>query len=362
MIKVLCIAGSMGSGGAETFMMKIFRNLDASRIKMDFCVAVDYECLYDREILESGSQIHHITPKTVSATKYKKDLTAVLKKENYDVVLRLGDTCFSFYDLWIAKKCGVKKRAFRSCSSGSSCSKLQMLLHKLLRGIFGQVINIKLAPSTEAARFTFGSRAVKRGKVHILRNGLNFDSFMFSDEGRELVRRQYGIEGKFAVANVGRFHAVKNHKFLLEVFAEISKKREDAVLMLTGEGELENEIRQRADALGLADKVIFTGVRKDIGNVLSAADVFLFTSLFEGMPNTVIEAQANGLFCVISDTITKEADITGRVAYLSLQKSPSEWAEFVLGCDTEHRDTKSDFVRSRYTLQSVVDDFIELIS
>ncbi len=360
MTKMLCITGAMGSGGAETFMMKLFRNIDREKLHIDFCVSVDYESLHDKEILAAGSKIHHITAKTIDAKKYKEDLISVFKNEKYDVAFRLGDTCFSFFDLFIAKKCGVKKLSFRSCNSNFHGSKLHLALHKLLRGFLSPFIHIKFAPSTEAALFTFGKHQVKKGNVHILHNGVNLPDFMYSQEGRNEVRKEFNIENKLVVGHIGRFFEQKNHSFIIDTFAEIHKKNKNSVLLLIGVGVLMDSIKVKAEALGLTESVIFAGERKDIGNLLSAMDVFLFPSFFEGMPNTVIEAQANGLCCIISDSITKEANITGLVEYIPLSQNAEYWANKVLSANTNHQNTTDAFIKARYEIKTVADEFTNI--
>jgi len=145
------------------------------------------------------------------------------------------------------------------------------------------------------------------------------------------------------------------------VFACILKKQPHSKLLLIGQGSLEQAIRQKAQELDLLDHVIFTGVRSDIPQILSAMDVFVFPSLYEGMPNTVIEAQATGLPCIIADTITREADITGLVQYLSLADDPKIWADAALEAAKQpRRNTRKDFIENRYDIQSTVENFVKL--
>ena len=185
--------------------------------------------------------------------------------------------------------------------------------------------------------------------------------YEYSDWARETIRKEFDLTNKFVIGHVGRFNLQKNHSFLIEIFACIEKKRNDAVLMLVGNGELESEIRKKVIDLKLTDKVIFTGIRKDIGSILSAMDVFVFPSYFEGMPNTVIEAQANGLHCMVSDSITKEANITGLVDYIPLTESAEEWARKIICTDIQHKQVYSDFVSNEYDIESVVTSFIKYV-
>ena len=133
-------------------------------------------------------------------------------------------------------------------------------------------------------------------------------------------------------------------------------------MLLVGTGELEEDIKQEIKALGISDKVIFTGIRKDIPQLLSAMDVMVFPSLYEGMPNVIIEAQATGLPCVISDTITAEANITGLVEYKSLSVSPDDWAGTAIKLlGHKRKDTKEDFLKNKYDIESITKEFINLV-
>jgi glycosyltransferase involved in cell wall biosynthesis len=220
---------------------------------------------------------------------------------------------------------------------------------------------VKIAPSDLAAEYTFGKKAVIRGLVHPLHNAIDLDIYRFSQEARESIRQEFHLEDKLIVGHIGRFNHQKNHMFLLEIFKELSMLQDNAVLMLVGKGELEQQIRAKAVALGIADKIIFTGVRSDVPRLLSAMDVFVFPSFYEGMPNTVIEAQAIGLPCIIADTITKEANITSLVQYLPLSLPPAVWAKKAMDASSNCRkDTRQEFINHKYDIQSAAQAFIHL--
>lgn len=362
MKRVLCIVGGMNAGGAETFLMKIYRSLDKTKYQMDFAVAINEEGYYDREIKSYGGRIYHITPKSQGFYKNFADIKNLVKKEKYQFVLRISQNSLSALELFAAKLGGAKIRAFRSSNSNATGGKLECFLHKACLFMPKLFVNIRIAPSREAADFMFGKRAVKNGKVAFLHNAVDLNVYHYDVRAKENIRKEFGLEGKTVIGHIGRFNTQKNHAFLLDVFAEIRKKQPDAVLMLVGTGELEDEIRQKAERLGLTKHIIFTGVRSDVPQLLSAMDVFVFPSFYEGMPNTVIEAQATGLPCVIADTITKEADITGLVRYLPLEYSAEAWAEQALSMILlERKDTKQDFIDHQYDIASATKAFVQLV-
>ena len=361
MKRLLCLISSMNTGGAETFLMKQYRQLDRTKYQMDFCVNVPEKCFYDDEIASLGGRIFRIPSKSENAAAFAKALGDLVRKEKYAYVLRITSNAAGFWDLKIAKDAGAKVCIARSSNSSDGESFKAKLVHLAGRLLYGSYVDVKIAPSDLAAEYTFGKKAVRQGQVHALHNAIDLDTYRFCQEDRDAVRAELGLEGKLVIGHVGRFNQQKNHTFLLEIFREISKNREDAVLVLVGKGELEQQIREKAAALGIADKLIFTGVRSDVPRLLSAMDVFVFPSFYEGMPNTVIEAQAAGLPCVIADTITKEANITGLVQYLPLSLPAAEWAQVAINASSAPRkDTRQDFIDQKYDIQSAAREFVRL--
>lgn len=363
MKKILCIVGGMNVGGAETFLMKVFRRLDKTKYGMDFAVAEEKDGAYDEEIRSLGGKIHKITPKSKSFTRNFKDIKSLVKNEGYEYVLRTSQHSLSALELLAAKKGGAKVTVYRSSNSDTgTAGKKSVMLHKLCSFMPKRFANVRIAPSTVAAEFMFGKGCVAKGKAHILNNGIDTDIFNYNKESADAIRQEFDLNDKTVFVHIGRFNYQKNHAFLLEIFADIVSKKENSVLLLVGKGELESEIKQKIETLGIKDKVIFTGVRSDIPHILSAADMFIMPSFFEGMPNTIIEAQATGLPCVISDSITKEANITGLVKYLPLSDSAAVWADTALSMLTaERKDTLQDFIKNKYDINSVVDEFKKLI-
>ena len=361
--RLLCLLSGMNAGGAETFLMKIYRQLDKHKYQMDFCINVKEKCFYEDEILSLGGKIYRIPPKSQSVKEFRRQLTDVVRDNQYDYVLRVTSSAMGFMDLKIAKKAGAKVCSARSSNSSDGGGLKAYIAHRLGGILYHKYVDVKFAPSDLAASYTFGKKALKKNQVCILNNGVDTDVFKFDIDARNDIRKEFGVEeDQFVIGHIGRFMKQKNHEFLLKVFNEICKTNYNSKLMLVGIGELEKEIKQQIKELGLEDKVIFTGVRSDISKLLSAMDVFVFPSFYEGMPNTVIEAQATGLPCVIADTITKGADITGLVHYLSLSDNQTVWAKKALELiKNDRKDTREDFVKNCYDIESVVNKFTELV-
>lgn len=362
MKRVLCLISSMNSGGAETFLMKIYRRLDKNSYQMDFCVNVENEGFYEKEILSLGGKIYRIPPKSANLREFKKQLFDLVKAEKYEYVLRITSNAAGFMDLKIAKKAGAAVCIARSSNSSDGYGLKYKVINRISRLLYTRYVDVKLAPSELAAEYTFGKGSVKKGRVSLLHNAVDLEQYKYSEASRKAVRQELKLGEKLVVGHIGRFNVQKNHAFLTDIFKAVKDRREDAVLLLVGTGPLEAQIREKLVGLGLEGSVVFTGVRSDIAALLSAMDVFVFPSFYEGMPNTVIEAQANGLPCVISASVTKEADITGLVRYLPLTDSTDVWADNAIAAVSELRkDTRRDFWENGYDIDSTVKEFIRLV-
>lgn len=337
--------------------MKINRALPADAYQFDFVVSVGGGC-YTQEVLDRGGRIYQIPERTKDFFGAFWGILSVVRKNRYDAVLKLGENALAVADLIAARLGGARNLALRSCNAPTGISFKMRAVHAGLRPLLNAMATVKLAPSRLAADFMFG----KYANVKLVNNGVDLDVFRYDAQERARIRNEFSLGERFVVGHVGRFDEQKNHRYLLEVFKEIQKQRKDAVLLVVGTGKLEEEIRGRIKELGLQENVVLAGRRFDIPALLSAMDVFVFPSLHEGMPNTVIEAQATGLPCVIADTITQEADITGLVHYLPLTQTPETWAHTALSVmEIERRCTRQDFIEHGYDIKSVAMELVELL-
>ena len=357
MKRILCILSSLDAGGAETFLMKVYRALPADAYQIDFIVSVSGGS-YTKEVLQRGGRIYEIPQRTKDFIGAFRGILSVVKENHYDTVLKLGENALSVTDLIAAKLGGARVLALRACNAPTGLSLKSRLVHRLFRPLLNCIATVKLAPSDLAAAFMFG----KKQQVNLLHNGVDLRQYHYEEADRQRIRDEFALGEKLVVGHVGRFQEQKNHRFLIDIFAGIRALRPDAVLVLVGTGDLEPMLREKIRERGLEDAVIFTGLRFDVPQLLSAMDVFVFPSFFEGMPNTVIEAQASGLPCVIADTITKEADITGLVTYLSLEQTAGHWAQTALCVAAQERaDPTAAFLAQGYDMEHVAQEFLRLL-
>ncbi len=363
MKRLLCILSSMNAGGAETFLMKIYRNIDRFRYQMDFCINVREKCFYEDEILSMGGKIYCIPSKTENLREFKKQLTRVVSDNGYTHVLRITSSGMGLMDLKIAKRAGATVCCARSSNASDGDSLKAKLMHRVGRLLYQKYVDIAIAPSDLAAIYTFGKKAYRSGDVHMLHNAVDLRVFRFDEVARAAIRKEFGIgDGTLVLGHVGRFFEQKNHTFLADIFKAACDRHPDTVLLLVGDGPLKGAFAEKIRALGLSERVIFAGVRSDVPALLSAMDAFVFPSFYEGMPNTVIEAQATGLPCFISDTITREADITGLVEYLPLEAGAVAWGEKAVSkWGVPRQDTREAFALHGYDVASAASAFTRLI-
>jgi glycosyltransferase involved in cell wall biosynthesis len=197
-------------------------------------------------------------------------------------------------------------------------------LHKVLRIFANRYSDVKCACSAPAAKWMFGS---KSKNAIIMNNAIDVGKFKFNEAYRSELRERYNITQDIILGHAGRFSVQKNQNFLLDIFNALLEIRKDCALVLMGNGELVNSVKQKAKDLGIEDKVVFIDFQEDIYKYYSLFDLFVLPSLFEGLPITLVEAQANGLSCLVSDAITRESDLSGLVEFFPLTDGCEKWAE-----------------------------------
>lgn len=362
MIRILHVLGGMGRAGAETMVMNLYRVIDRTEVQFDFMVHTEKECSYDNEIMSLGGRIYRVPSYNgKNHFQYKKEWNNFfLKHPEYKVIHGHVRSTASIY-LKIAKKHGLVTISHsHNTSSGKG---LSAIVKNVLQYPIRYTADYLFACSKTAGIWLFGEKACKKENFFILNNGIDTDKFVFNEDVRLRKRRELNIEDKFVIGHVGRFHPQKNHTFLIEIFNEIHKRNNNAVLLLVGEGDLINYIKNKVDNIGLRNSVIFAGNRSDVSELLQAMDIFVFPSLHEGLPVTMIEAQASGLPCVISDKITREVKITDLVKYLSINFEPTNWAEEILNFSNNYirKNMSRDIKENSYDIETTTEWYKKFI-
>jgi glycosyltransferase involved in cell wall biosynthesis len=334
-IRVLHVVVNMNRGGAETLIMNLYRNIDRSKVQFDFLTC--REGVFDREILELGGIVHRIPYITeVGHFKYIKALNQFFSKHTYYHIVHSHMNQMSGIVLTAAKKSNIPVRIAHSHSTRSGGG----ILAKIYRNYAGALIRGSatnyLACSTDAAKWLFGA---SKQDIPIINNGIEIEKFIYSNEVRKNVRNELEINtDTLVIGHVGRFTFEKNHDFLIQVFSELIKIKQNTFLLLVGDGQYKTYIERKIKDSNLLNKVKFLGVRDDVNRILQAVDLFLFPSIYEGLPVTLIEAQGAGLPCIISDSITKEVDLgVGLINYLNIDDVQS-WVEKIQ--ELEHETSR----------------------
>lgn len=328
-IKVLHFIGSMERGGAESWLMSLLRKADKSKLQMDFCVVQNKEGIYANEIKSLGSTIHICPVKNF--LNFDRRLAILFDKTQYDAVhSHLWD--FSGQILKVAYKKNIPVRIAHSHNTQSKYKKTlyRRAYSKLMRHQILKYSTNCLGCSRGASAALFGKDWEQNPKCRVLYCSIDTDLFAMGKKV-SLIKSDLSINDKTCViGNIGNLRTQKNHTFLIDIAVEFIKIRPSSLFFVAGEGELRTQLEQKAREFGISDKIIFAGVRQDVPNLMTDVfDIFLFPSLYEGMPLTLIEAACAGLRCVCSDTITKEAtDINPELFdRLGLDVPARKWAK-----------------------------------
>lgn len=320
MKKVLIIAGALHIGGAERVAANLSKYAPEGDFAFDYLVFDGFENAYGPEIEERGGRVISMPSPGSGYVRYCRDLEDLIKKNRYSVVH--SHTQFnSGINLAIAKKCGVPIRIAHSHTTKTErrVSLPQKAYEGVMRILLRRTATHFVACGEEAGVWMFGERAFsKRGQV--IKNGIDVTEYSYSEENRSRIRKELGLsEQTFVIGHAGTLLPLKNQEFLIRLLPKIRERRHDSILLLLGAGTEEEKakLQNAARSCGVGSSVIFAGGVSNVNEYLSAMDVFAFPSLREGTPLALLEAQANGLPCIISDRIPKDAVLTDLVQAFS---------------------------------------------
>lgn len=333
MIRILHVFGKLNLGGAESRIMDLYRHIDRNCVQFDFVVHTNEECFFEEEIASMGGRVFRVPRfKIYNLISYKKAWKKLLSehKDEFKMIQGHMTSTASIY-LPIAKKEGIKTTISHVRSAGVDPG-IKGFVTRLLRRNLANKADYLFACSEDAAISAYGLKAVNANKTTFIPNAIDTSLFRFDSERRLNTRKELLAEDKIIVGHVGRFHYAKNHEYVLRVFEAFRRmlretKQKDAILILLGDGPNKDELVELAKTLKIDDAVKFLGNHKDVYRYYDAMDIFLYPSRYEGLPGTVIEAQASGLRCVISDTICKEVFISELVHKLNINDEPEIWAK-----------------------------------
>ena len=362
MIRILQVVTHMNRGGLETMLMNYYRNMDRSQIQFDFLTHRPYEGDYGEEIRQMGGRLYHLPTLNPFSISYHRALGRFFDAHPEYRIIHVHQDCLSGVILRVAKQHGVKIRIAHS-HNANQLKDAKYPIKLVYRHLIPKYATHLMACGEGAGKWMFCG-----APFEVLNNAIRARDYSFSAERRREQREKWQIgDGELLVGHVGSFTIPKNHPFLLEIFSQIQKTR-PARLMIVGDGSQRPAIEEAIRRLNLQDKVILTGLRSDVADLMQAMDVFVFPSLYEGLPVTLVEAQASGLPCLISDKVPIECRMTDNVWQLPLENPAGIWAEKAIAAaalprrDTyqEIRAAGYDIVENAKNLQKKYEKMMEL--
>ena len=336
-LRVLMLFTILNRGGAEAMVMNYYREIDRSQVQFDFVVHREEKGDYEDEITALGGRIYRMMPlRPHTFGKYARQISAFFDDHpEYQIVHgQCSESGYFFYRE--AARRGLPVIIAHAHNSHVRVD-LRWFVRTWLKHRMRPHLTHYFSCGQEASEWLFGKRLAQ--KAIVLKNAIDSRRYLFSPEVRDRKREELHIAPEtLTVCHIGRFDKVKNHRFVVEIFAELLKHRPDARLLLIGDGVLRAQTEQQVHERGLDAQVSFLGVRRDVNELLQAADALVFPSFFEGLPVTLVEAQCAGVPCVISDTIPREVIITDLVEQLSLDEPATRWADRLIHCAAQPHD------------------------
>ncbi|SFL32038.1 glycosyltransferase family 1 protein [Proteiniphilum acetatigenes] len=353
--RVLQVFTILNRGGAESMIMNYYRQIDRSKIQFDFLVHREERGVFEDEIEKLGGNIYRMPEiNPLNPFFYYKQLNDFFKAHNYKIVHSHINT-FSSFPLKVAKLNGIPCRIAHAHTALEPVKLKNIFTPKFEKTEeVKKIIKLLLKKTVSTYATHLFSCGIKAGKwlfndneFVVMNNAIDLHLYQYDEDISNELRKKLNLQDVFILGHAGRFSEEKNHFFLLEIFHSIKKKKPNCKLMLLGDGILKNKIGQKAKDLNIIDDIVFLGVRSDVYRLLQMMDVFVFPSFFEGLPVTLVEAQAAGLKVFASNTITREVALTDNIEFLSIKQSPDYWAEKVLAAMPYVRKNNCEIIRAK---------------
>lgn len=353
---------SLGSGGIERYSVNVYKYLDHSKLKVDFVTKTDENDFFDSQFKQMGGHRIGIVSKTSSYRAgyvgYIKNLYKIAKNGYEVAYFNFSNPRMALKYIPVCRLAGIKRIEVHSHNSEEdNINIVKKILNQIGRDYINKVAENRLACSDKAAEWMFGRKIKEENEYICIKNGIEASKYRYNPTVRNEYRKKYNIEHDcLVIGHVGRFSAQKNHKFLINIYRRIVQLNPNSKLVLVGIGETMSNIQDYVNELGIQDSVIFLGEQSNVCDLMQLMDVFVLPSLYEGLPVVGIEAQASGLRCVFSSSVSREADITGNVLFLELDLNATEWAKSIVDYSDYIRENTEDKIKSAgYDIRSTAD-------
>lgn len=369
MIRILHVVANMGLGGTETYLMNIYRNIDRQKVQFDFLTYYEdgESGYYDDEIIQMGGKIHNIPSVTKAGfLKFINNTRQVIRNGNYTII-HAHTTHNIGLAMFAAKQEGVNIRIahVHNTKVGGNATIVEKMYRKMMKHWINRYANKFCACSAKAAEHLFTRKNIEKNYTY-LPNSVDLNPFVIKsieDDGslKEVLKIPKNSK---IVGHIGRYGKAKNHEFIITMFNNLLQKRKDVYLVLVGDGATRSKIEEKIKKMGIVDHVKVLGLRKDIADLMNIMDVFILPSLYEGFGIVLLEAQASGLPCIVSENVQAEPDMKlGLMHWVDLQDT-EKWVSTIeenLDKKILEKDLIIDAIeKSPFKIEKVVEQFYDL--
>lgn len=358
-LRVGQVVGKMVGGGVEQVVLNYYRHIDRSTIQFDFIVDADSTLIPSEEIEALGGRVI-IVPPYQDIISNQRELIKLFKQEKWPII-HSHLNALSVFPLRAAKVAGIPVRIAHSHSTSGRGELRRNVLKAMLRPVSNVYPTYRMACSNHSGKWLFGNKT----NFKLIYNAIELNKFNFDKSSRDYLRSELGIsDNTIVIGHIGRFTKQKNQEFLLRVMSSLEEGESGKyLLMFVGSGPLQQEVKEKADKLGLTESVHFFGQREDVEKLYQVFDVLCLPSIYEGLGIVAIEAQRSGLPVVASNMVPQEVRLTDEVSFLSLDQ-PERWASLIEGLSTSDRCTKDSEFFSNYDIERAAillrDTYIQL--
>ncbi len=350
-IRILQILGIVAGGGVEAVIMNYYRHIDRTRVQFDFIVHADSPVDIREEVEALGGRVYRVTPYYKNPIAFTREIYGIIREHHYDIVHSNMNT-LSAFSLLAARLAGARIRILHNHSTSAPGETKRNIAKAILKPFARLFANRYWACSRLAGEWMYGKGMMERGEVTIIPNAIDLTRYAFDREKRDAIRKELGLHKDLVIGHVGRFMYQKNHDFLLDIFAKALEGNPHMLLLLIGDGPLRPAMEEKAKHLHIEKNVRFLGLRHDVEDLYNAMDIFLLPSHYEGLPVVGVEAQANGLPCLVSTKVTREMQLTSTVTYKDLRDGTDSWAAEILSISRERNgDVKEEMRKAGFDIE-----------
>lgn len=340
-MRILFYIFGLNIGGAETYIENILKKINIEEYHIDFALQDhnNHNIRLLRLCKEKHCRIIYVEKFYKNPFRSYYQIKDVILDGKYDLVHVHANAFINVLPIIASVYKGIPV-VFHSHNTSSNFGAIGNIIHKINRNVFAKKV-YRVACGEKAGKWMF-----KNLSFDILNNAIDLNTFKFSQDSRNKIRSSYKIkDNQHVIGHIGRFVEAKNHDFIIKCFSEYIKKDPDALLMLVGDGNLKESIINQCKDLNIQNKVIFTGDVNNPANFYSSFDCLLFPSVFEGLPFTLVEAQASGLKIIASQNVTADVDVTGNIKFIKLDSPIGEWVKALEKCMTAKNDRSLEYKR-----------------